>query len=327
MPESIGHRGARWRRSLRGGPAWIILFLLLASCEQEGRHKVLTFFFDGVPPLGGAAAASKSSDPNGTTAGTAPVENWSVHEPVKDCTQCHGRQPRRGFSSKVQLVAEVPQLCHQCHSKFTALEGWVHGPVAAGDCLLCHNPHRTRTEFLLKKPIPELCYQCHEARAIHLIDKHSQPSHAHCTDCHDGHASVTKPLLRPAVAVPKEDARSANPGAMNGESVPALPAAGKNEERPGQDALVPQAQGQDALTTEAAGRDLGATPERTAAELYYRSIKQYHAGKLREAREGFFEALKTGLLPAPMRDTARTYLEKIEEALTESPEPERQLPQ
>ncbi len=290
---------------------------------------MLTFFFDGVPPWGGAVSTTRSSDPNSKAAGAPAVETWSVHEPVKDCTQCHGRQPRRGFSSKVQLVAEVPQLCQQCHSKFTALEGWVHGPVAAGDCLLCHNPHRTRTEALLKKPIPELCYQCHETRAIHLIDKHDQPSHAHCTDCHDGHASATKPLLRPTIAVPKEDGRGEEAGAANGESIPALPMAEMKEEKQGSEALVTETQGQDGEPKRDISR-LGtqalATPEQTAAELYYRSIKQYHAGRLREAREGFFEALKTGLLPDPMRDTAQTYLEKIEEALKEPSESQRQSP-
>ncbi len=295
----------------------MILFLLVASCEEEGRHQVLTFFFDGVPPLGGTVSATKSSDPNSKAAGAPAVETWSVHEPVKDCTQCHGQQPRRGFSSKVQLVAEVPRLCQQCHSKFTALEGWVHGPVAAGDCLLCHNPHRTRTEALLKKPIPELCYQCHETRAIHLIDKHDQPSHAHCTDCHEGHASVTKPLLRSTIAVPKEGARRQKDEAAKEESIAPLPGAGKDEKKQGPETLAPETQGQDAL----------ATPEQTAAELYYRSIKQYHAGRLREAREGFFEALKTGLLPDPMRETAHAYLEKIDTALKESPAPAPPLPQ
>lgn len=317
MQEPIGHRVAWWRRSLWAGPGWLILFLLLTSCDEGKRHHVLTFFFDGVPPLGGAVSASKSSDPNAKAAGASPGENWSIHEPVKDCTQCHGRQPRRGFSAKVQLVAEVPQLCYQCHSKFTALEGWVHGPVAAGDCLLCHNPHRTRTESLLKKPIPELCYQCHETRAIHLIDKHDQSSHAHCNDCHEGHASVARSLLRPSVAAPKEDTRGADVGATNGPAIVPLPRAQDEEKK----------QEPDAVATEAPGLDAGATAERAAAELYYRSIKQYHAGKLRDAREGLFEALKTGLLPDPMRETAHAYLEKIDVALRESPEPAPRPPQ
>jgi predicted CXXCH cytochrome family protein len=305
MQEPIWHHVAWLRRFLWVGPGWLILFFLLTSCDEGKRP----------------------SDPNGKPAGAPPIESWSVHEPVKDCTQCHGREPRRGFSSKVYLVAEVPQLCYQCHSKFLALEGWVHGPVAAGECLLCHNPHRTRTESLLRRPVPELCYQCHETRAIHLIDKHDQPSHTHCTDCHDGHASVTKPLLRPAVVVPKQAARREEAGPADAGSVLPLPGTGKQGKEPGQDVLAPKGPGQDALAAEAPGQDARATPERAAAELYYRSIRQYHAGRLREAREGFFQALKAGVLPDPMRETAHAYLEKIDEALKESPEPAPRLPQ
>ncbi len=316
MQEQIWHGVAGWRRFLWVGPGWMIVFLLLASCSEGRKHEVLTFFFDGVPPLPTQVSARTPVDPNARPAGAASVEKWRVHEPVKDCTQCHGHQPRRVSSSKAQLVAPVPQLCYQCHSRFSALEGWVHGPVAAGDCLLCHQPHRTRTEALLRSPVPELCYQCHETRAIHLIEKHDQPSYTHCTDCHDGHASLTKPLLRPAVVAPRNEARGDEAGIASGRAASPLPKAGEEAKTRGQDTLVTQVPGPDAL----------ATRETAAAELYYRSIRQFHAGQLREAREGFFEALKTGLLPGPMRETAHGYLEKIDEALKESPEPERRLP-
>ena len=42
------------------------------------------------------------------------------------------------------------------------------------------------------------------------------------------------------------------------------------------------------------------------AELYYRSIKQYRAGQLAEAREGFRQVLGASSLPAPMKETAQT---------------------
>jgi hypothetical protein len=61
------------------------------------------------------------------------------------------------------------------------------------------------------------------------------------------------------------------------------------------------------------------TPERAVAELYYRSLKQYHAGQLQEARDGFLEALRTGLLPDPMRQTATVCLENIQHVLQEPP--------
>jgi predicted CXXCH cytochrome family protein len=263
----------------------MILLLLLTSCDDVERHRTLTFFFDGVPPLRGEESVRQASDPNEKAGAAPPAIAWCVHEPVKDCTLCHGRQPRRGFSSKVQLVAEPPQLCYRCHNEYAALEGWIHGPVAAGDCLLCHAPHRTRTESLLTKPIPELCYQCHEVQAIHVIDKHDRPSYAHCTDCHEGHASVAKALLRTAVVAARE------------EPVAAV----------------------------AAAEDRAAEQEKTA-ELYYRSIKQYHAGQFREAWQGFSDALKTGGLPDPMQETAHAYIANIEKILAEQQEARRRLP-
>jgi predicted CXXCH cytochrome family protein len=308
---------------------------LLAGCDEGEKHKVLTFFFDGVPPLHGQASVTTSSDLRGKSFAVAtPAQNWHVHEPVKDCTQCHGRQLRRGTSTKAQLVADPPQLCYQCHSRFTTLEGWVHGPVAAGDCLLCHEPHRTRNEFLLDKPVPELCYQCHEAQAIHTIERHDEPSYAHCIDCHDGHSSTTRALLRPDAAAAEGTERQET------ETAPVPPAGGSEEPKPEQEPQTPAPRGpepdagppggprQDLLAMQGPGQDAPAAPaqdpqaraaqEKAAAELYYRSLKQYHAGQLPESREGFLEALHTGLLPDPMRETAQGYLQKIDEALQES---------
>jgi predicted CXXCH cytochrome family protein len=318
---------------------FVLTILLLAGCDEGEKHRVLTFFFDGVPPLHGEASVTTSSDLKAKSfAAATPVQNWHVHEPVKDCTQCHGRQTRRGTSSKVQLVADPPQLCYQCHSRFTTLEGWVHGPVAAGDCLLCHEPHRTRNEFLLAKPVPELCYQCHEVRAIHTIDRHDEPSYAHCIDCHDGHASTTRFLLRPEATTVEANGRHDTAVA------PVSPADGSEEQKRGQepetpaprgqetDARIPDGPRQDVLATQGPGQDAAAGSEQDpqaraaqekAAALYYRSLKQYHAGQLPEAREGFLEALQTGLLPDPMRETAEGYLQKIDEALQESRELQR----
>lgn len=308
---------------------WMILLLLLTSCDEVKRHDVLTFFFDGVPPLPSKTrrmepSAGKDQESDAVSA----LGNWHVHEPLKDCTQCHGSQPRRASSSGVHLVAEVPQLCYQCHSQYSHLQGWVHGPVAAGDCLLCHEQHKSRNEALLAKPIPDLCYQCHEAQAIRMIDQHAQESYAHCTDCHEAHASATKALLRP-VTVPTPQGTSDQSMQTSSESSPSAtadPSAGTID--PTKESVPPspgirgpnQEQGEDALAAKTPQEDARAVRKREVAELYYRSIKQYHAGQLREAREGLLETLQSGLLPPPMQETVRLYLGNIDEALRESPE-------
>ena len=175
------------------------VFLLLASCDDVERHRVMTLLFDGIPPL-------PAEGPETDVAGLNPDEaarisrtgGWYVHEPLNDCTQCHGSRRQRAFSRQVQLVAEVPQLCHNCHPDCTGMEGWVHGPVATGECLLCHEQHKARNEFLLVKPAPDLCFECHEPEAVRQVENHAEESYARCNDCHEGHVGATKSLLKVA---------------------------------------------------------------------------------------------------------------------------------
>ena len=188
-----------WVKFLPAVLAPAVALLAVTSCDDTDRHKIMTTFFDGVPPPASETPAGAGSDPNGSDAPRSlRAGGWYVHEPLQDCTDCHGRrQHRQTFSRKVLLVAEVPQLCYQCHEEYATLEGWIHGPVATGDCLLCHEPHKTKTPALLVKPVPELCYQCHQPDAVGLIEGHGKESYAQCADCHEGHAGPTKSLLRP----------------------------------------------------------------------------------------------------------------------------------
>jgi predicted CXXCH cytochrome family protein len=359
-------------------PGLVIIFLLLSSCDEVGRRKALTLFFDGVPPLRREVSETESSvQKNDKAPASAPVGNWHIHEPVKDCTACHGNQPRRGTSGKVQLVAQVPQLCYKCHKEHEASEGWVHGPVATGDCLLCHEPHKTRTESLLRKPVPELCYQCHEPEAIRAIEGHVEPSHGHCVDCHEGHAGATKSLLKPVfLDTPagrqyKSDVyrrkyesslKKARYDVAQGldfytvcrtivdciEGDQWWPARAYLEvlldsslitdaEKPevaevlqqviavqtSESTEAPEGPEADAarkapVATLRAMAEQRSKQEQSIAEIYFRSIQQYHAGQLVKAREGFLEVLKSGSLPQPLRDTAQSYVEKIDQALRKS---------
>jgi predicted CXXCH cytochrome family protein len=184
--------------------AWLVgigfVSMLIVSCEPVQKHRVLTFFFDGVPPLeqGTATAAQGPQDPNLEVfpAERAPKPAMFVHEPRKNCEICHSTRQRRGFSRTVQLTAEVPELCHQCHADYTKLEEWVHGSVAVGECLFCHHHHESRNKHLLKKPVPTLCYLCHEREQIAAIPDHSEQAVSACLDCHEGHSSLSRSLLR-----------------------------------------------------------------------------------------------------------------------------------
>ncbi len=133
-----------------------------------------------------------SEDPATTDSGVT----WGLHEPLKNCVSCHGDKSEQNPPDKLNLIAPVPKLCYVCHKDYVTLGGWVHGPVAAGECLLCHSPHKTNNESLLNKPIPELCYNCHGPKALQLVANHSDESYAHCNVCHAGHISESRMLLK-----------------------------------------------------------------------------------------------------------------------------------
>lgn len=361
-----------------------MMLLLLSSCDEVERRNMLTFFFDGVPPLKAQTSGVQLPGPkDGKVVDSAQAGGWYIHEPLKNCTNCHGEQRRTGFSGKVQLVAPVPQLCYKCHGEFSALEAWVHGPVATGDCLLCHEQHKTRIPFLLRKPVPDLCYQCHDVQAIRAIKNHSEESYSSCTNCHDGHAGATRSLLRQTFLEQpagleyqseihrrkyEEASRKAKSELLQGQDFLAFsrtiidyleggqlwPARAYLEVLLNSNLIVdvekplvadilqkvidvqtrpptPSQEGPD--TRAAAGdikesavaalktiRDRRSEQAGKVAELYYRSVKQYRAGQLLEARDGLRQVLGSGSLPAPMKDTAQTYLDEIERKLIQKQE-------
>ncbi|MEJ2702839.1 MAG: cytochrome c3 family protein [Sedimentisphaerales bacterium] len=218
--------------------------------------------------------------------GQAPT--WYAHEPTKDCTNCHHWPKRRGFSAETHLIAPVPKLCYRCHPDFTASASFVHGPVAVGQCLLCHSdpPHKSRFKHLLKEPEPKLCFLCHDQTMIESIPAHLPEQTSACTDCHDPHAGSTKALLKPPSA-----------------------AAQPEKEKP---AGVPPAS-EPSMTPEQ--REQLNEREREIAELYYRSIEYDRKGELKRARDGLLKVLNSGLAPAPMADTIRAHVADIENRL------------
>ncbi len=190
----------------RPRPISIALILLVffgmfvVSCDEVEHYKTLSFFFDGVPPPTQEGLQEELVNANfQETAQTGPKQLWYVHEPQKDCTLCHGRRrQQRGFSLQVRLTAPVPKLCYGCHADYTVSASFVHGPVAVGQCLFCHNQHKSKNEHLLKEPEPKLCYLCHDINTIELIPAHFTNQQFACTGCHNAHASPVKALLKGA---------------------------------------------------------------------------------------------------------------------------------
>ncbi len=80
--------------------------------------------------------------------------------------------------------------CHNTMSK----DKFVHGPVAVGECTMCHIP-TDKHKFALSENIGDTCYKCHEKvdtkNGVHMSVKEGN-----CTECHDAHQSPNKFLLR-----------------------------------------------------------------------------------------------------------------------------------
>jgi predicted CXXCH cytochrome family protein len=182
-----------------GSITFALLLTSVLSCDSARRHKLVSFFFDGVPPLeaetsGPADVNSQSSEVEKATEGRK--LDWYVHEPTKDCSLCHGKRAQDGFSRQTRLIAQVPELCYKCHDDYTASAVFVHGPVAVGECLFCHHHHKSRNEHLLNEPEPELCYLCHDREMTEAITGHLPELSSGCSNCHHAHASSAKVLLK-----------------------------------------------------------------------------------------------------------------------------------
>ncbi len=269
----------------------MVLFLaFILSCNEVDQHKFLTFFFDGVPPLGPEEPEEGPVDYDlQEFVQRRPEAVWYVHGPQKDCTVCHGKRAQRWFSPQTRLIAPVPKLCYDCHTDYTVSVSFVHGPVVAGQCLFCHNPHRSKIKHLLKEAEPRLCYLCHDRNMIESIPGHSTELSSVCTNCHNAHASSTRYLLKPASLQTN--------GELNTAKVKTKKIYSQQEEQ-----------------------------KREIAELYYRSMRFYRAGQLEKAREGFIRVLESGLIPAPMAKTIGSYLLDIDSILTKRAKPPSQEP-
>ncbi|HEY3349172.1 MAG TPA: cytochrome c3 family protein [Thermoanaerobaculia bacterium] len=177
---------------MRGSRATLVLCAsaaLLAACTSPSGHRVLTFFFDGVPPLQDPAAQADGARP-GEPGGPASKIRIRDHGPyaAKLCDGCH----ESGTGNA--LIVPASELCQRCHS-VGSTKKFVHGPLNAGGCVVCHDPHQSPNPYLLVSAPDESCVRCHDLRSLRAVDGHEAGAAA-CTACHDAHVSDRPYLLR-----------------------------------------------------------------------------------------------------------------------------------
>ncbi len=165
----------------------------------------------------------------------ANVVHGAVNE-TNTCLNCH--KPHASAEKKI-LFANEKEVCLSCHDKaIEAVSGnieaisphlkegnTVHGPIALGECAVCHKPHASQEHTLLTLSFPDdqyvvadpvnfgLCFDCHDDQLFaspttesatnfrngeqNLHYLHVQGNRGrNCNLCHDMHGSENKYLIK-----------------------------------------------------------------------------------------------------------------------------------
>lgn len=99
------------------------------------------------------------------------------------CESCH--VPGGAYLEQI-----VSCQTDECHPRFGKAR-FVHGPVAGGFCIGCHNPHGSPHAYFHTNTQFTVCYSCHEMAGEYINQKyqHFPVQNGECTSCHDPHES------------------------------------------------------------------------------------------------------------------------------------------
>lgn len=168
----------------------LVALLAGQACSPPARHATLSFFFDGVPDL---PPPVETAPPQVLAAHEGPrvrKPGYRAHGPygARLCDACHLSTSANSF------VVPKEKLCLNCH-EMRLDKAHLHGPVAAGGCTDCHDPHGSSHPSLLVADGATFCYRCHEQQDVVALPAHRETTKA-CTECHDPHQSDREHLLR-----------------------------------------------------------------------------------------------------------------------------------
>jgi predicted CXXCH cytochrome family protein len=110
----------------------------------------------------------------------------------QECLGCHHAED--GAVASVADADRDAALCYRCHDRFEG-KRYLHGPLAVGACLACHDPHRGYGAAHLRDEQSLLCGKCHSGRDAATTVACAAPGKG-CADCHDPHQSDSRYLLR-----------------------------------------------------------------------------------------------------------------------------------
>ncbi len=111
------------------------------------------------------------------------------------CKECH-KQRRGKFNFKRNVPAKADCTTSGCHTNF-GKSAHVHGPIGAGVCISCHNPHGSYNQMAMARTGQELCTICHQAKEEEFNQgKVHVPVKEGCVSCHNPHESAMRFQLR-----------------------------------------------------------------------------------------------------------------------------------
>lgn len=123
---------------------------------------------------------------------------YYLHSPdgeKHDCAECHNL--RGAVPSYKRMKRSATCTTGKCHGDMSTKE-FVHGPVAGGTCVACHNPHGSKNKAHRSRTGAQECYVCHENKKTEfaMSKPHKPVAEGRCIDCHDPHQSETKFQLK-----------------------------------------------------------------------------------------------------------------------------------
>lgn len=171
----------------------VVLFLFSSGCSKNTKHKVLTFFFTGVPTLEEIERQKQEAE-----------EKRKKKEELKKQSELQIAKTSE-VPSKTKEVALKPKI-------------YVHAPYAAGRCNGCHRStsenftmfrsKQTSSTFtkgggkpgVLLAPRKELCIKCHDHLSPDKASSsglwlHTSAAKGDCNACHEPHQSTYPGIL------------------------------------------------------------------------------------------------------------------------------------
>lgn len=133
----------------------------------------------------------------GEAKGTTPwvVHAWQDH--FGNCQACHRVDERRTNYRRMGTGTESCST-EKCHGDIGKGAEFIHGPVAGGVCISCHNPHGSPNKDSIERTGADQCFVCHqeEQKNFEELHKHTPVKDGNCTGCHDPHQSSSRFQLR-----------------------------------------------------------------------------------------------------------------------------------